>query len=166
MSIELFHLPDVGEGLTEAEIVAWHVDVGDTVVVNQAIVDIETAKSVVELPAPHAGTIAELLVAPGETVDVGKPIIAIQTSNDAARPDPSPEGVARETADEPKLLVGYGARESTGGRRRRGGGAGSGVATAPAAAAAPSPHVGRKRSCALRSRERSRPSGSWLPYSG
>jgi 2-oxoisovalerate dehydrogenase E2 component (dihydrolipoyl transacylase) len=72
-----FKLPDVGEGLTEAEIVKWHVSVGDVVTINQVIVDIETAKSIVELPSPYAGTVTALLVPEGETVPVGTPIIAV-----------------------------------------------------------------------------------------
>ena len=82
-----FKLPDVGEGLTEADIVRWHVQPGDAVKVNQIIVEIETAKAVVELPSPHAGTVSKLLVAEGDTVDVGTPIISISTGA-AARPDP------------------------------------------------------------------------------
>lgn len=72
-----FKLPDVGEGLTEAEIVTWHVKVGDEVAVNDPIVDIETAKSIVELPSPFAGVVGALLVAEGETVRVGTPIVVI-----------------------------------------------------------------------------------------
>ena len=72
-----FRLPDVGEGLTEADIVSWHVKPGDTVTINQVIVEIETAKAVVELPSPYAGTVSALLVAEGQTVDVGIPIITI-----------------------------------------------------------------------------------------
>ncbi|WP_033287882.1 dihydrolipoamide acetyltransferase family protein [Amycolatopsis jejuensis] len=105
MTAVTFQLPDVGEGLTEADIVGWHVAVGDTVAVNQIIVDIETAKSVVELPSPYAGEVVELLAAAGETVAVGAPIIAIRTA--------APES-------EPKLLVGYGVRETGPPRRRRG----------------------------------------------
>jgi pyruvate dehydrogenase E2 component (dihydrolipoamide acetyltransferase) len=75
-----FKLPDVGEGLTEADIVKWHVQAGDTVKVNQIIVEIETAKAVVELPSPHAGTVASLLVTEGETVDVGTPIITFEVA--------------------------------------------------------------------------------------
>jgi 2-oxoisovalerate dehydrogenase E2 component (dihydrolipoyl transacylase) len=74
-----FKLPDVGEGLTEADIVKWHVQPGDTVIVNQIIVEIETAKAVVELPSPHAGIVSRLLVAEGDTVDVGTPIISVDT---------------------------------------------------------------------------------------
>ena len=62
-----FAMPDVGEGLTEAEIVTWNVAVGDTVVVNQILCEIETAKAAVELPSPFAGTIGALLAQPGET---------------------------------------------------------------------------------------------------
>ena len=74
-----FKLPDVGEGLTEAEILRWHVQPGDTVKVNQIIVEIETAKAVVELPSPYAGTVSALLVSEGATVDVGTPIISVST---------------------------------------------------------------------------------------
>lgn len=76
---QTFNLPDAGEGLTEAEILTWHVAVGDEVVVNQVIVEIETAKAAVELPSPYAGTVAELLVGPGDTVAVGAPIIVISS---------------------------------------------------------------------------------------
>ena len=71
MSTQTFLLPDVGEGLTEAEIVSWRVAPGDTVAVNDVLVEIETAKSLVELPSPFAGTVGELLVAEGDTVNVG-----------------------------------------------------------------------------------------------
>jgi 2-oxoisovalerate dehydrogenase E2 component (dihydrolipoyl transacylase) len=70
-------LPDVGEGLTEAEIVAWKVKVGDVVEINDIVVEIETAKSLVELPSPYAGTVTALLVDEGQTIPVGTPIIAI-----------------------------------------------------------------------------------------
>ncbi|HET6293731.1 MAG TPA: dihydrolipoamide acetyltransferase family protein [Kribbella sp.] len=80
MGIQQFRLPDVGEGLVEAEIVSWKVKVGDTVKLNDTIVEIETAKSLVELPVPFAGVVTELLVAEGETVDVGTPIISVQTA--------------------------------------------------------------------------------------
>jgi 2-oxoisovalerate dehydrogenase E2 component (dihydrolipoyl transacylase) len=83
-----FKLPDVGEGLTEAEIVSWKVEEGDTVEINQVIVEIETAKSLVELPSPYAGTVQRLMVPEGETVPVGTPIIAI---GDASAPADEPE---------------------------------------------------------------------------
>src|ERR1700712_2583321 len=79
-----FLLPDVGEGLTEAEIVSWKVKAGDTVTVNQVLVEIETAKSLVELPSPFAGTVSAILVAEGDTVDVGTAIITVGTSGAVA----------------------------------------------------------------------------------
>ncbi len=72
-----FKLPDVGEGLTEAEIVTWKVKVGDVIKINDIVVEIETAKSLVELPSPYAGTVQALHVPEGETVPVGTPIITI-----------------------------------------------------------------------------------------
>jgi len=100
-----FRLPDVGEGLTEADIVSWHVKPGDTVTINQVIVEIETAKAVVELPSPYAGTVAALLVAEGQTVDVGIPIITIDVpvageapAADAAPPEAEPEAQQRPPA--------------------------------------------------------------------
>ena len=88
-----FKLPDVGEGLTEAEIVSWKVKVGDTIEINDIIVEIETAKSLVELPSPFAGTVQALMVAEGETVPVGTPIIAIGAAGEeppaAAAPAPA-----------------------------------------------------------------------------
>ena len=77
MTVNEYKLPDVGEGLTEAEIVTWMVKVGDTIKVNDVVVEIETAKSLVELPSPYAGTITALLVEEGVTVAVGTPIIAV-----------------------------------------------------------------------------------------
>jgi len=123
-TIQTFRLPDVGEGLTEAEIVSWHVAVGDTVAVNQVIVDIETAKSVVELPSPYAGEVVRLLVPAGETADVGTEIIAIRTD---ATDSAAPPGEVRDSAataatdgEEPRLLVGYGAKGGETVHRRRG----------------------------------------------
>ena len=75
--LKQFKLPDVGEGLTEADIVKWHVQPGDTVEINQTIVEIETAKAVVELPCPFEGTVTALHVTEGQTVDVGVPIITV-----------------------------------------------------------------------------------------
>jgi pyruvate dehydrogenase E2 component (dihydrolipoamide acetyltransferase) len=78
-----FNLPDVGEGLTEAEIVTWKVKVGDRISVNQIIVEIETAKSLVELPCPFEGVVTELMAKEGDTVEVGKPIIAATVAEGA-----------------------------------------------------------------------------------
>ncbi|KQM57513.1 dihydrolipoamide acetyltransferase family protein [Agreia sp. Leaf210] len=80
MTTSHFNLPDVGEGLTEAEIVSWRVAPGDTVAINDVLVEIETAKSLVELPSPFEGVVEGLLVAEGDTVDVGTPIISVNSS--------------------------------------------------------------------------------------
>ncbi|WP_340540132.1 dihydrolipoamide acetyltransferase family protein [Nocardioides sp. GXZ039] len=82
-------LPDVGEGLTEAEIVSWKVKVGDVIEINDIVVEIETAKSLVELPSPYAGEVSALLVAEGETVEVGTPIIRIGEPGAAAAEEPA-----------------------------------------------------------------------------
>ncbi|HEX3223596.1 MAG TPA: dihydrolipoamide acetyltransferase family protein [Nocardioides sp.] len=101
-----FKLPDVGEGLTEAEIVTWKVKEGDTVAINDILVEIETAKSLVELPSPFAGVVQKLMVPEGETVPVGTPIIAI---GDAAAPgEPASSGgahvaPAEQTESDPYL---------------------------------------------------------------
>ncbi|WP_427015774.1 dihydrolipoamide acetyltransferase family protein [Pseudarthrobacter sp. P1] len=83
-TLNTFKLPDVGEGLTEAEIVSWKVKLGDVVAINDVLVEIETAKSIVELPSPYAGLVAQLLVEEGETVPVGTPIISIGSELPAA----------------------------------------------------------------------------------
>src|SRR5258708_23883117 len=76
--LKQFKLPDVGEGLTEAGIVRWLVQPGDKIAINQIIVEIETAKALVELPSPYAGVVEDLLVPEGATADVGTPIISVQ----------------------------------------------------------------------------------------
>ncbi|WP_067563100.1 dihydrolipoamide acetyltransferase family protein [Nocardia acidivorans] len=100
-----FRLPDLGEGLTEAEIAAWTVAVGDHVDLNQPIVEVETEKAVVAIPSPFSGVVLEILVAPGERVPVGEPIIRI-------------EDAAAEPESAPTVLVGYGPKPA-GPRRRR-----------------------------------------------
>ena len=82
MGVKLFNLPDPGEGLVEADIVTWKIKAGDEVKVNDVVVEIETAKSLVELPIPWAGTVVELLVAEGDTVDVGKAIVSIEVAGE------------------------------------------------------------------------------------
>ncbi|QEH92351.1 2-oxo acid dehydrogenase subunit E2 [Dermacoccus abyssi] len=82
MPVLQFPLPDPGEGLVEAEIVTWHVAAGDTVEVNQPVLEIETAKSLVELPIPWEGKVVEILVPEGETVEVGTPIVTIEVGGD------------------------------------------------------------------------------------
>lgn len=139
--IKEFRLPDLGEGLTESEIVSWHVNVGDTVELNQIIADVETAKAVVELPSPFAGTVAELHEKPGTTVAVGAPIVSFEIDADDDANDAGDGGSAADggrqagTGDGgPKrqaVLVGYGAEvEKTGRPQRRRRSAGS-TATSP-----------------------------------
>jgi 2-oxoisovalerate dehydrogenase E2 component (dihydrolipoyl transacylase) len=96
-----YKLPDVGEGLTEAEIVTWKVKVGDVIAINDIVVEIETAKSLVELPSPYAGEVTALLVPEGETVEVGTPIIAIGEPSAGAVPSPAaaPADAAEEEID-------------------------------------------------------------------
>jgi pyruvate dehydrogenase E2 component (dihydrolipoamide acetyltransferase) len=130
VSISEFPLPDVGEGLTEAEIVSWRVKPGDTVTINQVLVEIETAKSLVELPSPFAGTVDALLVEEGQTVEVGTPIIAVRGDADLPSPDTAAtDGVAdtassianEAEAEKPgAVLVGYGAKGHVASRRTRG----------------------------------------------
>ncbi|MGH3831983.1 MAG: dihydrolipoamide acetyltransferase family protein [Pseudonocardiaceae bacterium] len=129
----IFALPDVGEGLTEAEILRWCVTPGDTVAVNQVIIEIETAKAAVELPSPYAGVVSELFAEPGATVAVGAPLIAIDTgSTDAGSTDagpsdvtaaaePAPAGVIGERGPSGRIttLVGYGPQVAAVTRRPR-----------------------------------------------
>jgi 2-oxoisovalerate dehydrogenase E2 component (dihydrolipoyl transacylase) len=109
--VRYFNLPDVGEGLTEAEIVTWKVKPGDSVKVNDVIVEIETAKSLVELPCPFAGTITELLAAEGDTVNVGTPIIAVETGDPAAAAPSTPAAPAAEEQGAPAPVVGSGSED-------------------------------------------------------
>lgn len=149
---DVFVLPDPGEGLTEADIVSWKVAPGDAVTVNQILVEIETAKSLVELPSPHAGTIAELLVTEGATVEVGTPIVRFGgadsgTAAEAAPASAAPaasaagDGAAGEAAGDDSAsggatLVGYGAVASSSKRRpRKAGAAPAQPAAVPQAAA-------------------------------
>lgn len=126
MSQFTFPLPDVGEGLTEAEIVSWRVKPGDEVAVNQVVCEIETAKSLVELPSPFQGVVKELLVNEGDTVLVGTPIISVEGEGGDSAPDTgvtdavgdAESSVTQETA-EPKNLVGYGTGPTTPTSRRK-----------------------------------------------
>jgi len=144
MAVKHFNLPDPGEGLLEAEIVTWKVKVGDAVKVNDIIVEIETAKSLVELPVPYAGTVTALLAAEGDTVEVGTPIISVDdglggdvapvaappttvagvpvaSASAATSPGEDTAGQSGEAAPEQRVanLVGYGPRATSGKRRAR-----------------------------------------------
>jgi len=118
MTVKTFALPDLGEGLTESELVAWRVDVGDLVELNQIIAEVETAKALVELPSPFAGEIGRLYVDPGATVRVGAPIVDFEVADAGggaeAQAAPTPAGVEREP-----VLVGYGPPVEGGNRPQR-----------------------------------------------
>ena len=139
--IKEFKLPDLGEGLTEGEILRWLVAPGDRVVINQPIVEIETAKAAVELPSPYAGVVATLFHGEGSTVDVGQPLISFDTEPDTAQvattppvgdspaplaatdavptPDPETPAVEEENNGRTAVLVGYGPRTVSAKRRAR-----------------------------------------------
>jgi 2-oxoisovalerate dehydrogenase E2 component (dihydrolipoyl transacylase) len=125
-----FLLPDLGEGLTEAEIVTWHVQAGDTVTVDQAVVEVETAKAVVEVPVPFAGRVTVLHGQPGDVVAVGEPLVTVDTADRHAAPDVVSSQPGPGESD--NVLVGYG--PSGGRRRRRRASAGTG-STVPSPAA-------------------------------
>ncbi|WP_329519494.1 dihydrolipoamide acetyltransferase family protein [Spirillospora sp. NBC_01491] len=123
MTARVFPLPDLGEGLTEAEIVRWLVAVGDRVDTDQSVVEVETAKAVVDVPTPYAGTVTELGAAAGAVLDVGATLLVIEDGA-ASAPDPAPDlgpeaarYVEEERAGSGNVLVGYGT--STPARRRR-----------------------------------------------
>jgi len=151
MANRQFKLPDVGEGLTEGEILQWLVAVGDTVTVNQPLCEVETAKAAVELPSPYAGTVTELLFEAGTMVDVGTPIITIDDGvaggppAPAASAPPAPAAAAEASAEpaagliggaapggRTAVLVGYGPRNTEARRRPRRGEAVATAAVAPA----------------------------------
>ncbi|WP_223624966.1 dihydrolipoamide acetyltransferase family protein [Microbacterium sp. EST19A] len=114
-----FRLPDLGEGLTEAEVVQWLVAPGDTVALNQTLAEVETAKAIVELPSPYEGTVATLHAGAGETVAVGAPLIDFDVEGEE---EPAPQNDAGEQAAVEKAqpnLVGYGAAPTASGRPAR-----------------------------------------------
>jgi pyruvate dehydrogenase E2 component (dihydrolipoamide acetyltransferase) len=137
--VKEFPLPDLGEGLTEGEILRWLVQVGDVIELNQPIVEVETAKAAVEIPAKWAGKVTSIFHPEGTTVEVGTPIIAIDTDPDGSAPDPAPSAAALAAVEvapaegmvEPGLiggpapggrtavLVGYGPKTAAAKRRPR-----------------------------------------------
>lgn len=135
MSRQVFTLPDLGEGLTEAELVRWLVRVGDTITVDAPVAEVETAKAIVEVPSPYAGVIAELHGAEGGTLDVGSPLITVDHLD-----SPAAAGyVAEERAGSGNVLIGYGTSEQpvTGRRRGRRVASGAAPAVTPPAPAGP-----------------------------
>lgn len=149
--LKVFKLPDLGEGLTESEIVSWKIAVGDAVQLNQIIAEVETAKAVVELPSPYSGVVTELHEQPGTVVEVGNPIVSFDVpgepgSGDApVGPAASDEAAADEApAQREPTLVGYGAEVETGKRparrsRRQGAATPAPVAATSAPEVAPAP---------------------------
>ena len=140
MTVKDFLLPDLGEGLTESELIEWHVAVGDTVTLNQPLAEVETAKAIVSLPSPFAGIIAKLYAEPGTTVAVGSPIVAFDLGGEAAAvPTPfgsevvevdaaanasaasgaEPSGAKASAPERTSVLVGYGPAVETGARAKR-----------------------------------------------
>lgn len=114
----VFRLPDLGEGLTEAEILNWRVAVGDKVDIDSIVVEVETAKAAVEVPCPFAGTVADLHGAVGDVLEVGKPLVSIRPSGDPV--DRAHEQHrTEERAGSGAVLVGYGTAEGSRRRRRR-----------------------------------------------
>ncbi|GHH10848.1 dihydrolipoamide acetyltransferase family protein [Streptomyces rubradiris] len=129
-SVREFKMPDVGEGLTEAEILKWYVQPGDTVTDGQVVCEVETAKAAVELPIPYDGVVRELRFPEGTTVDVGTAIITVAVGGGAApeapeAPAEQPRAESAPAAEEPKpegrqpVLVGYGVATTSTKRRPR-----------------------------------------------
>jgi 2-oxoisovalerate dehydrogenase E2 component (dihydrolipoyl transacylase) len=159
-SAEAFLLPDLGEGLTEAEVMEWHVAVGDEVVVDQVVVTVETAKATVDLPCPHAGRVHQLHGEPGQMLAVGAPLLSVATAGSSLAPaavSDGPDAVAGErNSEEPAavaqyreeeqagsgaVLIGYGTAEAKRTRRRRVGAATTTASATSVAAAPVSPPV-------------------------
>ncbi len=147
-SLREFKMPDVGEGLTEAEILSWYVKPGDTVTDGQVVCEVETAKAAVELPIPFTGVVEQLFFPEGSTVDVGTAIISVAVAGEAGAPAAvapaaAPAPAAEAEPERREVLVGYGPR--TGGSQRRArrttAAAPAPVAAAPAAVPAPVPVV-------------------------
>jgi 2-oxoisovalerate dehydrogenase E2 component (dihydrolipoyl transacylase) len=147
MSTQVFRLPDLGEGLTEAALIRWLVALGDTVRVDQPIAEVETAKSVVELPSPFAGTVAALHGAEGDTLAVGAPLLEVTDAAGAVAADVEKEAYRQEErAGSGNVLIGYGTSGHSGGTRRR-----KPVRTAVTASAVSTPTLNRTGPVAVRS---------------
>ncbi|MFJ6194549.1 dihydrolipoamide acetyltransferase family protein [Micromonospora sp. NPDC092111] len=119
--VQIFLLPDLGEGLSEAEIVEWRVAVGDVVTVDQSVVEVETAKAVVDVPCPYAGRVVALHGAAGEVRPVGQPLITIAPLDGPGGDEPAGHATYREEerAGSGNVLIGYGTGHGGSGRRRR-----------------------------------------------
>ncbi|MGY2093193.1 dihydrolipoamide acetyltransferase family protein [Nocardia gipuzkoensis] len=129
MSDQVFRLPDLGEGLTEAEILQWRVAVGDNVRIDQIVAEVETAKAAVEVPVPFEGIVVELHGKEGQTLEVGSPLITVRGTGTEAESASSPDDTATSAAHERhreeeragsgNVLIGYGTADASPPRRRR-----------------------------------------------
>ncbi|GAA2793949.1 dihydrolipoamide acetyltransferase family protein [Crossiella cryophila] len=119
MTQQVFRLPDLGEGLTEAEVVSWRVAVGDTVTVDQVVVEVETAKAAVEVPIPFAGTVLTLHGEAGAVLEVGKPLITVSGEGTHETYRTEERAGTKEPEGSGNVLIGYGTKEDNGSRRRR-----------------------------------------------
>lgn len=144
-AVREFALPDLGEGLTEAEIVRWMVQVGDVVAVDQPVVEVETAKAVVEVPCPYGGVVTARFGEEGQTLDVGRPLLTVAVDSPDGQPAsaapaaaPATRAAVGEDSGSGNVLVGYGT-SGPAARRRRVRPAAGAVAAAPAPAPAPAP---------------------------
>ena len=165
-----FLLPDLGEGLTEAEIVAWHVQAGDAVTVDQSVAEVETAKAVVEVPVPFAGRVTELHGRVGDVVVVGAPLITVDlapappSAAPGAVPGPGAADGAPQSAGSGNVLIGYG---TSGGRARRRRAsrppAGPGSTGRPVPAGAPAPATAAAPAGALAPATAAAPAGALAP---
>ncbi|MFD8686531.1 dihydrolipoamide acetyltransferase family protein [Streptomyces sp. NPDC059651] len=119
---QLFRLPDLGEGLTEAEIIEWKVAVGDTVAIDQIVVEVETAKATVEVPVPFAGSVLCLHAEAGSPLAVGDALISVGAQAPSTPPAEDPAAARyreEEQAGSGNVLIGYGTRHTPATRRRR-----------------------------------------------
>ncbi|MFI7226093.1 dihydrolipoamide acetyltransferase family protein [Nonomuraea angiospora] len=119
MTRHVFRLPDLGEGLTEAEIVDWKVSVGDTVEIDQIVVEVETAKAAVEVPVPYAGTVLSLHAPAGTVLSVGEPLIEVGPTGGAGGSAAAERYREEERAGSGNVLIGYGTGHTPTTRRRR-----------------------------------------------
>ncbi|WHT17477.1 dihydrolipoamide acetyltransferase family protein [Crossiella sp. CA-258035] len=149
--LKQFNLPDLGEGLTEAELITWHVGPGETVALNQIIAEVETAKAAVEMPSPYAGTVVELHHQPGSTMEVGSPFITIDCGGEGSAPAEPEPAAAPAPAERESVLVGYGAKTTTSNRRRPRKDTPARPASTPAAPVAPAASTATPGSLAARS---------------
>jgi pyruvate dehydrogenase E2 component (dihydrolipoamide acetyltransferase) len=136
-----FRLPDLGEGLTGAEVVRWMVEVGEVIAVDQPVVEVETAKAVVEVPCPYGGVVTARYGELGEEIAVGAPLVTVAVAGAPTEGAVPGAPAAALAAEVERPLVGYGVVESKGGRRRRVGAPAPAAAAPVAVAAAPAPAV-------------------------